>query len=162
MSQTIQIRSLADLVSTGITVKVEREGTVFEFKAKPMTYARWQELGWMVPQPQANVSGFDNRGRPIFDDRSAAYQAALQRAESERTYLRLAEFLDMDIPGDSVQAKAESLKQSLETDVYKVLEAALWAVATEGVTSAKDRSKRFHRDGTPDDAGVPEDEMDSD
>lgn len=159
---TISVQSLSDLVSTGITVTVEREGTIFKFKAKPMTYTRWQELGWLVPQPQANVSGFDNRGRPIYDDKNAVFQTALQRAETERTYLRLAEFLDMELPGETVQEKAEVLKQTLEPDMFKVLESALWGVATEGVTSAKDRSRRFQRDGAFDDARVPEDELDSD
>lgn len=116
-----------------ITIIISDEESI-QFKGVLLSYKRWNELGRLVPDPMPSVSGFDSVRRPIYNLYDPVYLNQKETAGEKRTFYRLIEFLEMDIPGDTLDEKVKALEDALE---FKVMRALIEAISKEHLERAE-------------------------
>lgn len=144
----IEVKSLKDIGRRDVTIEIEHRNEILVFQAKTLTFKRFQELGRLVDAPQPPAMGVDANKRPLYNLNDPGYKKQVDEAENRRGLLRLAEFLDMDIPGETPQEKADALAEALEQDVVISLFNAMWGTVVEGKARVEARAATFHRNGT--------------
>lgn len=148
----VTVTSLADVESVDIVVEVEDNDAILTFPMRLLSHFEWMDIGLQVPNPVPPTMGVDKQGRPLFDRNNPTFKAEVDRAELERNYRRLAESLKIDIPGNSLVEKAETLKRSLNFNVCRQLIGAMIGKAAEGMWRVQERADSFQRNGTGDTA----------
>ncbi len=134
--------SLEDGLTYEATIVVElpnNQGMIY--KLRTLTISDWNRIGSTVPQPQAPVSGWDGK-RPIYDERDVGYLAACGEADLERNLRRLATAVQIDIPGETTEEKAEALK-AMDSNVARQLVAALLTLTFGGLVQIDKRAASF-------------------
>jgi hypothetical protein len=148
-TKEIKITALGDLPSRDTEIRVEMDNhEVLVFPGRALTYKRWNEIGRLVSDPEPPTGGFDKQGRPIYNLNDPGYINQKQEAADKRMYYRLVEFLQMDIPGDSMDAKVEALSDAIE---FRIMKALITGVSQEHFSgagvSASARAATFHTNG---------------
>ena len=141
------VASLTDLPSRSTTVNIAMEDGILSFPCKALTYARWNELGRMVTDPPPPIMGGDRSG-PKFNLQDPTYIMQREEAGEKRLYYRLTEFLNISIPGETIQERAQALRETLEFGIVKALAQAMQQTALTGEVSVNARAETFHPDGT--------------
>lgn len=153
--QRATITKLADLERRHITVIVERDDDELEIPCKTLTWKRWQDLGVQVPDPAPPIFGVDRNGRPQPNYNDPTYLAEKEAANTRRLYLRLLDFLDIDIPGDTPEARMTALQDTLEVGLVNRLASVMGQFAREGEARIETRAATFHDADQSGDANVP-------
>lgn len=151
-----RITSLADMagLSTTYDVEIEYEGDVLVFPCKMLSYSEWQAAEMRVPNPVPPVQGVDKAGRPVFDKHDPGYQVALLKARDLLIALRVAAFLQIDIDGDTPEAQAQVLMETLPPAVIRGLVRVLDAAYEGRAARVLARAETFRPDGETDAEGV--------
>lgn len=151
--QRVAITALAQLAPFMITVEIDMpDDTIAVVPMRELTSAEWTRVGMEVLDPAPPISGATKTG-PIYDYNDPTYQQRRNEAATERSYRRLLASLTIEIDGDTVEAKIESLKNTLGYSVTRQLFAILNQLASESEARITDRARSFRIDGTPPVAG---------
>jgi len=127
------------------------------YKMRTLSVGEWDDIGRTVPQPGAPVSGFKKgSAEPIYNERDAGYLAACAAADAERSWRRLAAALLIDIPGDTLEQKAEAIGTKMDASVTRQLMSALLSLTFGGVSRIDRRAESFHTIGTGHPEGAPD------
>lgn len=156
----IEVTSLADLGPRTIIVNLEREDGVLQIKCRTLSYQRWQQIGWEVADPTPPVVGAGKHG-PIYNHDDPAYKAALMQASDERMYRRLLEFVQIEVPGRTVEQKLARLRETLEAGVVRHLAQVMGAYTRDGSARIEGRANSFRGDGANGTAHMPGDGVDA-
>ncbi len=117
-------RSLEDL-ATFSDVQVEITlpgGQKMIVPMRTLSMAEWNEIGLSVLPPKPPPAGFDNvRKTVVLDYDDPGYRQALERANLERNYRRVAASLRLDIPGEDLAQKAEYLTTRMDVSIGRQL-----------------------------------------
>jgi hypothetical protein len=134
--------SLADGLTYEATIVVELPNNQgMYYKLHTLTISEWNEIGSAVPQPQPPVSGFDGK-QPIYNERDPGYLTACGNADLERNLRRLAAAVQIDIPGETLEEKAEALHK-MDSNVARQLLAALLSLTFGGLVQIDKRADSF-------------------
>lgn len=137
-----RITSLADLPSRDIDVRVEVDGgDALLIPCRALTFKRYQEIGRMVAEPTPPVMA-GPKGK-IYDYQDPAYQDKRNEANEQRRYLRLAEFIRIDIPGTDLTSKAAWLADNLEMGVLMALARQMDSTLSGGNAAIEARAATF-------------------
>lgn len=144
--------TLDDLKPSFLTVELDDvdedgEPIVIEFTMKVLSYFRFNEIGKMVKDPTPETMGVDpSTKRPLFDTNSEAYRTRQNDVSNERIVLRLAESLvDPVIPGDTLQDKAEWMKNNISTAIIAQLNMAMGSTLVRGEARIANRAATFQQ-----------------
>lgn len=158
--------SLADLAPRRGTVIVQRPDDQDDLAIpyKELSYKRYWEIGRMVEDPppnDGNPTDFhrDEKGEihRLFTINWTQYQQARLDAENKRVLMRLAEFIDLPIDGDTLEDRAETLQASLPHDVVNALSAAMRTLTIESESRVEARAATFRTNGNGNHAHLPAD-----
>jgi hypothetical protein len=141
--QRVKITSLADLQPRTVTVEIERGDEVLEIPCKTLSYAEFQRLGYEVVDPAPPTDRWDKKG-PIYNYNDPAYLQDRQKANDERMYRRLLAFVQIDVPGDTVEEQIDNLTNTLEVDIVRALVGIMSNMVTGGEARIADRAATFH------------------
>lgn len=151
----IDLMSLDDLAVLDVTVLIEHGNHTLRIPMRTLTHFEWNDIGMSVPNPAPPIMGIDpTTKRPLPDMRDPGYQKAMQQAEGERNYRRLAQSLKVSIPGETLGDKADTLKRTLDASVTRQLMSVLLSFALEGEGRIASRSETFQRNGDSHDADL--------
>lgn len=154
MTERLNITSLDQLRPPTITVEVTlADGNVAVIPMRALTYFEWHELGYAVPQPVPPTTGAGPDG-PRFDRTDGNFLIACAKADIERDYRRLAKALQIPVHGDSIEAKAETLKGALDASITRQLISILQQQARAGEARIAERAATFPAAGDGGAAGV--------
>ncbi len=142
------VTSFADLQPLTITVEIERANReVWSIPARPPSYTRYVQTGLDVPEPVPPINGVDKNNRPIYDYQDRGFQRQRAEANVQRTYKRLFDFLVLDIPGDTLDAKIASFETVFSAGEVRQLQTAYNQLIEEGKAQVHGLADTFHRDG---------------
>lgn len=148
------ITTLADLDTVDVMVEIEDNGEVLEFPLRLLKHYEWMEIGFEVPEPAPPIMGTDKQGRPLFDHNNPDYKIAVEKAQLERNYRRLAASLKIDIPGDTRAEKVAALQKTLSYNICNKLFGAILQKAAEGKWRVQERAETFHSSRNGNSAGA--------
>lgn len=137
------ITSLTQLPSRDMPVRIEIEGQedAIVIPCRALTFRRYQEVGRLVadatPPTMAGKNGV------LYDWQNPDYRAKQEAIQEQRNMLRLAEFVRADIPGDTLEAKAEWMASELEMGVVYALKAAMDKTLQGGGAAVNARAGTF-------------------
>lgn len=143
-TKTTPITSLLQLPSRDVPVKIEIEGQddPIVIPCRALTLKRYQEIGRMVadvqPPSMAGKTGM------MYDWQNPDYRAKQEAVQEQRNMLRLAEFVQADIPGASLQEKADWMADNLEMGVIYALKSAMDRTLQGGGAAVNARAETFH------------------
>lgn len=151
-----RITSLADMAnfSPAYDVEVEHEGDVLVFPCKMLSYADWQAAALRVPEPVPPINGVDKAGRPVMNRNDAGYLRDRTKAADLRSALRLAQFVQIELPGETPEAQAQALMDTLPPAVFNGLIMALEAAFRGRAARVHARAGTFRPDGDTDTEGT--------
>jgi hypothetical protein len=141
--------NLSDLTSRVVKVKVtlpyNRE---IEIPVGTLTYAEFNSVTADVPDPviPRTLLGKDGEKLPNRDD--VTYKAAIEKANEERSYRRLAIALNkggVEITGETIAEKAATLRTDLDAGVANALMSFLAQAALGGRVAAQATADTFHK-----------------
>ena len=141
----VQIVGFGDLPDRDITVFVEMADNQLAFPCRTLTYKRFNELGRLIPDPEPPFDA-GPKGR-IYHLQDPAYLAKFPEVADKRMYYRLAEFLRLPIPGETMAEKAAYLSENLEYTIVKALIEAMQQNMLEGKAHVEARAATFHSNG---------------
>ena len=141
--QRLKITSLADLQPRTVDVLIERGDEVLEIPCKTLSYAEFQRLGYEVIDPAPPTSGATAKG-PIYNYNDPDFLTARQRAADERLYRRLLAFIQIDVPGDTVDEQIKNLSEALEVDIVRALTRVMSDMVNGGEARIEARAATFH------------------
>lgn len=137
------ISSLTQLPSRDVPVRIEIEGQANPviIPCRALTFRRYQEIGRMVP----DVAPPSMAGKTgvMYDWQNPEYKAKQEAAQEQRNMLRLAEFIQADIPGNTLQDKADYIASELEMGVVYALKSAMDKTIQGGGASVSAREANF-------------------
>lgn len=148
--------SLADLAPRRGTVIVQRPDDQDDLAIpyKELSYKRYWEIGRMVEDPpphNGEPTDFtkDEKGelRKVFSANWQEYQQALLDAESKRGLMRLAEFIDLQMEGETLEERGEYLQNSLPIDVLMALANAMKRLTSGSESRVEARAAAFRPGG---------------
>lgn len=139
----LTVSSLADLSPRQVMVEIERDQDVLTVPCRMLSYGEWQRLGYEVLDPEPPFLA-GPKGK-IYDYNDPNYQRTVKQMADERTYRRLLAFVDIEIPGKTVEEKIEHLRDGLEFGVLNQLVTAMMRVAVEGRARVEARAEAFQR-----------------
>lgn len=140
------ITTLADLQPRLVDVQIELDDEIVVIPCKTLSYAEFQRLGYEVVDPSPPVSGAGPKG-PIYNYNDAAYLQARQQANDARLYRRLLAFVQIDVPGATVEEQIDALTNTLEVAVVRALVQVMSNMVTGGEARIADRAATFHSNG---------------
>lgn len=141
-SAPVRLTSLADMPSLDIDVHISTGNEALVIPCRELTYKRFQEIGRMVTEPEPKTVGAGPKG-PIYSYSHPEYLQARQDAADRRLYLRLAEFVKLDIPGETLEARAAQLEDALSVAIVTKLAEAMQKTQSEGETRIEQRAVTF-------------------
>lgn len=144
-----RLATLADLEPTIVNVEVELEdGEYIVFRLRMPTFFEILKCERAVRLPDAPINGVDKQGRPIRNPNDPGYQTEVAEVLTRRNMLQLAgAIIDLPIPGDTPEAKAEWLMENMPARIMRQLSAEFQAVIRGGEARIEDRAHTFHRNG---------------
>lgn len=143
MTERLSITSLDQLRPPTITVEVEMaDGTIAIIPMRALTYFQWHELGYAVPQPLPPTVGAGASG-PVYDRTDSNFLIACAKADIERDFRRLATALQIPVQGDTIEAKAQTLKDTLDASITRQLIGILQQQARAGEARIAERAATF-------------------
>ena len=150
----IQITDLKALQPTTVDVTVEvDDDTILVVPMRTLSFARWQAIGYSVPDPLPPILNAKADGTVTYDWNNADYRRALNDASNQRALRRLVEMIAIDIPGDNEAAKVAYL-EGLDNGVLAALVGAMGRLAQGGKHELKARAATFHPDRSDAGEGV--------
>lgn len=139
----VTVKALSDLAPRLIDAELELGEEVLVIPCKALTYEEYQRAGWEVKDPEPPVMGVDDNKRPIFNLQDAGYLRQREEANTERMYRRLLKFVQLEVPGDTVEVRVQALRDTLEYSVVTKLTMLMMRVFTEGEARAQARAEAF-------------------
>lgn len=131
-----QVATLSDLECALITVEVElSDGVPLLVPCKLIPQFRMIQLGNMIPGATAPVVDYKSGGIPVYNYADPAYIAAALEINFKRNCLRLAEMIQMPIPGETLQERADYIRDHFDPRVTE----GLAGVISSQVEKAKAR-----------------------
>lgn len=147
--------SFDEIGTTEYTLLVDDVDRVLEFQMVTISGYEWQEIGLSVPSPTVPIMGTDPvTKRPMPDRNNPDYLIAMQFAETERNYRRLARCLKIEIPGKTLAEKAAYLKENLPSRLYFQLAGKMIELAVTGEVEIEMRANSFRVNGSGNHAGA--------
>ena len=117
--------TLEDLKPATLKIEIKQGDQTFTIPLRLLTVGEWQQIGYLVPSPAPPVSGFDkDNKRPIVNTNDPTFLAQQAEAEAKRSAMRLAAALEgggMDVPGDDMAAKGDTVRKTLDIAIYNAL-----------------------------------------
>ena len=137
------ITSLTQLPSRDLPVTIEIEGQdeMIVIPCRALTFRRYQEIGRMVPDVAPPTMAGKNG--ILYDWQNPEYKAKQEAVQEQRNMLRLAEFVQADIPGNTLQDKADYIANELEMGVVYALKSAMDKTMQGGGASVSAREANF-------------------
>lgn len=145
-----RVGSLTDLRAKDIDITVDYGDYSEVWPCRMLSYARWVEIGHMVPIAQPPINGVDKRGYPIVDTKDPAYQRQLDMDANRRAAMRLAEFIQVEIEGDTLEEKAVAVIDTLPPGTFMALTRQMNTLYNEGEASVVARAATFQPSGKSD------------
>lgn len=154
--QVITATTLADLAPRRGTVIVQRPDDQDDLSIpyRELSYKRYWEIGRMVEDPPPHTGEMvdftkNEKGevKQVFSVDTLKYQQARADAENQRALMRLAEFIDLPIDGETLEARAETLQNTLPHDVMNALSAAMRQLTIGSEAKVEARAHSFQRNG---------------
>lgn len=142
-----KITALSDFRSLEFDAEITLADEIIEIPCKMLTYARYQQIGRMVATPAAPLNGADRNGRPIRNYDDPTWLAQRADAEDKRTFLRIAEMVQLPIDGKTLEEKAEKLQEILEPAIVIGLARVLNGQFNESEDAIANRAATFHSNG---------------
>lgn len=148
--------SLADLAARRGRVIVQRPDDQDDLAIpyKELSYKRYWEIGRMVEDPPPHDGAptefhRDEKGvvHPAFTVNMTKFRQAQAEAENKRALMRLAEFIDLPIEGETLEERAEILQNTLPLDVVNALSAAMRQLTIGSESHVEARAAAFHANG---------------
>jgi hypothetical protein len=140
----IAITDLGSFAPGDVDVTLEFDDHSESVPMRALSYAEFQRLGWLVPNPKPPISGVDGNRRPVFDFQDATYQRQAQEADNERAYRRLLASLRLNVPGNDDDEKIAYLK-SLDANRMALLLNVVGQLVTEGKAHVEAKAAGFQR-----------------
>lgn len=140
----VSITSLEEFSPANVTVTLEFDDHIEEIPMRALSYAEFQKLGWLVPNPTPPISGVDGNKRPVFDYNNPTYQQQMREAETLRSYKRLLASLRLDVPGADEDAKIAYL-QSRDANRMRMLLGIVGQLVTDGEAHIEAQAATFQR-----------------
>lgn len=120
------LTNLLDLPNRDVPVRIEMDSETLIIPCRAMTYKRFREIGRLVPDPSPPVlAGRDGKK---YDYQDPEYTRKRQDADEQRLYLRLAEFVQADIPNapkEDLHARGNWIAEHMEMGIVKALSNAV-------------------------------------
>ncbi len=115
------------------TITNPESGEEFEINLRPLTPAELTDLNSTIKRPKPKETGFrgkDEFGRPIpvFDDENPEYLKALGRTNQDFVYAWLIASWEVEIPGETVEEKMETLRKNIPNWFFMELQKKLQEV----------------------------------
>jgi hypothetical protein len=139
----IDIKSLADLRPRMIDAEIEVGDEVLVIPCRALTYQEQMEAGWEVSDPVPPIMGVGDDKRPLYDYQDPGYLKQKERANTERMYRRLLRFVQLEIPGETVEERVKALQDTLEYSIVTKLTMLMMRTFTEGEARANSRADSF-------------------
>lgn len=144
--------TLGDLKRTVVNVEITlADGEVVSIPMRTLTYFQYNAIRWSVPDPKPPVSGVDKSGRPVFDVNDGTFRRQVAEAEMLRTHKLLLAALEMDVPGETEEARLDYLQTEVDAAVVRQLISVMQMTSTGGEARIAARAESF-RSGQPADA----------
>ena len=137
------VTSLSQIGARKINVEIEDiDGTILEIPMRTLSYGEFQRVGRDVvdPTPPVLMAG---PGGTTYDFKNPAYLEALEHAKTKRMALRLVHCLEIEVEGNSLDAKADALLEGISTQAFYTLIAAMNRAHTERGARVEARAERF-------------------
>lgn len=142
------ITSLGELEPVRITLEITRaDGETVAFSGSPLSVRQWLEVGHAVPPPTPPIMGADSNGKPLYDWNNPDYRRALDEANVRRSYARLIAFLDVEVPGATLDEQIDALEAHLSAGDIQALTAAIGRLYEGEEARIAARGATFHGDG---------------
>ena len=138
-------KSLIDLLpAREFDVKIEIKGQAepVVIPCRALSYKRYQEIRRLIPETPVPAMG-GPRGK-IYDTENPEYKQKRTEANEQRNYLCLAEFIQADIPGDSLQDRADWLANNMEMGIVNELLSQMLGTVENGRAAIEGRAATFH------------------
>lgn len=138
-----RVTTLAQIGAREILVELEDiDGTILEIPMRTLSFGEFHKIGRDVPDPTPPVIG-GGVNNLVYDFKDAAYLQALEAAKNKRMALRLLACLQIDIEGNTDDAKADRLLADMSTQAFYTLVAAMNRAHAERTARVEARAERF-------------------
>lgn len=138
------LTSLLDLPNKDVPVRIEMDSETLVIPCRAMTYKRFREIGRLVPDPSPPVMA--GRNGKMYDYQDPEYNRQRADADEQRLYLRIAEFVQLDIPNTSkgdLKARAAWIAENMEMGIVKALSNAIDQTIVGGEAHVEARAASF-------------------
>ena|SRR5690554_4105112 len=136
------LTDLTQLPGRDIDVRIELDGgQAIVIPCRALTFKRYQEIGRMVTDPMPPVMA-GPKGK-IYDFQDPVYQSKRDEANERRRYLRLAEFVRAEMPGETLQEQADWLADHLEMGILMALARQMDSTLSGGMAAIEARAATF-------------------
>lgn len=136
------------------TIMNPENGDEFALVLKPLTPTEVAELSSKIPRPKPKEVGFrtmngsvvkDEFGRPIpiFDEDAPEYKLALAKANHDFVFAWLIASWDAEIPGDTFEAKMDTLRANIPNWVFVKLQEKLQEIQGYRTSEVAYQKKRL-------------------
>ncbi len=152
--KTRRAATLADLTIANYTVELEFEdGEILEVEMRELSFKQWQELGYSVTEPGApHIT--TAKGGKTYDYNDPPYLQLRAQANDRRNILRLAAAMVEDVPGETVEEKADYLAENLDPVMLGGLLQAVYLRGEQITARVVERAGSFHGSGSNGNAGA--------
>lgn len=138
------LTNLLDLPNRDVPVRIEMDSETLIIPCRAMTYKRYQELGRLIPDPEPPVLAGKN-GK-MYDRENPEYLRRLTEVADERLFLRLAEFVQAEIPNTpqtDLKARAAWISEHMEMSIVRGLSSAMTMTVLGGEAHVEARAVSF-------------------
>lgn len=142
----LKITSIEQLKPQDINVIIEREDDIIEIPCRMPGHQEYQRLGYEIVDPAPPVRGAGPKG-PVYNYSDPAYLQARQEAAQKRIYRRLLAFVQIEVPGATVEEQIANLANTLDVSVVNKLIEVMSGLMNEGSARVEDRAATFHANG---------------
>lgn len=111
--RTKRVASLADVAPVTLYLEIERvDGEILAIPTRNVGYTRLLKVQQAIPLPTPPPDGFDaTNKKPTYNYNDPGYLDARQDAFTRRDYAALLEWVDLVIPGDTLEARVEAFER---------------------------------------------------
>lgn len=143
------ITSLSQLDTLHVTLELTRpDGEEIALSGTPLSYTRWVEIGYEIADPTPPIMGADSAGKPLYDRNDPEYRRQLTSAGIRRSYARLVEFLDIDVPGKTLDEQIAALETVLSAGEVQALVGKISDLFAGEEARIAERAATFHGAGS--------------